>query len=245
MKYAIITPPAGLPLVGEFNLGYHFVLSQYCTDPSYKSFYQEAHARGQFIMVDNGAAELGASIDIGTVTEVADELGADEIILPDVLDDYAQTMKYTERALAFVPQKRRAMCPQGTNWTEWLRCAEQMIKWGCATLCIAKRYERLPGGRPYALQLVKERGWHEICNIHLLGCYENPLKEIAQAYIAFPGIRGVDTGAAIAYAQAGADLGDSRIHHSLSWTAPVPPHLARLNIEKYLNAHKGSYAYTD
>ena len=245
MKYAIITPPTGLPLVKEFNLGYHFVLSQYCTDPVYKEFYREAHSRGHFIIVDNGAAELGASIDIATVTQVADDLGADEIILPDVLDDCAKTLEYTERALEFVPVKRRAMCPQGGNWFEWLLCAKKMVDWGCATLCVAKRYERFPGGRPYALQMIMERGWHKTCNIHLLGCYENPLREIARAYHTFPGIRGVDTGAAIAYAQAGADLGDSKIHHSLSWTAPIPPHLARLNIEKYLNAHKGSYAYTD
>ena len=64
MKYAVITPPAGLSLVREFNLGYHFVLSQYCDDFEYRTFYRNAHARGHFIMIDNGAAELGASVKL-------------------------------------------------------------------------------------------------------------------------------------------------------------------------------------
>lgn len=245
MKYAVITPPAGFPLVKEFDLGYHFVLSQYCTDPAYKRFYQEAHSRGHFIIVDNGAAEFGASIDILTVTQVADEIGADEIILPDVLDNCERTLEYTKKALKFVPVRRRAMCPQGKDWAEWLRCASSMFDWGCATLCVAKRYERFPGGRSHALELIVERDWHKTCNIHLLGCYENPLREIGLAYRTLPEIRGVDTGAAVAYAQAGVDLGDSKDHHSLSWTEPIPFHLARLNIEKYMNSHKGSYAHTN
>lgn len=235
MKYAVITPPAGLPLVREFNLGYHFVLSQYCDNFEYRTFYRNAHARGHFIMIDNGAAELGASVKLTQILKAADDIGADEIVLPDVLDDCDETLARTGEALDFIPIKKRAMCPQGSTWTEWLHCAKTMVDWGCATICIAKRYEKLPGGRRAALRLIMDHQWHNIHNIHLLGCYRNPLSEIAAAYDMLPSIRGIDTGAAVAYAQAGKLLTSSK-HHSLSWSAPFDPDLARLNIKMYLNA---------
>jgi hypothetical protein len=242
MKYALITPPAGFRFVTEYHLGYHFVLSQYCTDYKYLKFYQRMHEYGHFIMLDNGAAELGASIDISLVIKAAEAVGADEIIMPDVLDDFTGTLSRTSQAVDLVPLKQRAMVPQGKDWLEWEACARIMVGMGCATICVAKRYENLPGGRSHGLEIIKAYSWHHTHNIHLLGCYRNPLKEIAAAYTTLPTIRGVDTGAAIAYAQAGALLNTSA-HHSLDWNDPFDTNLTYNNISLYLDAHKESDAY--
>src|SRR5690606_32368698 len=135
-----------------------------------------------------------------------------------------------------------AMCPQGTTWEEWLECAIQMIHMGCATLCVAKRYEKLPGGRSYALRMIEAEGWNETHTIHLLGCYRNPLREIYRAHQTMPSIRGVDTGAAIAYTQHNVSL-NSPDHCSLDWDAPFDSELAKANIDLYLHAHEENYAY--
>lgn len=242
MKYALIVPPLELRLIEEVDAGYHFVLAQYCNDKIYRRFYQRMHQQGHFIMMDNGAAELGASINIESVVDAADAVGADEIVMPDVLDDWVQTLDRTLAAVEFVPMKQRAMVPQATNWADWENCANQMVHMGCVTICVAKRYENLPGGRSHALEIIMNRGWHLTHNIHLLGCYRNPLAEIARAYKTMPSVRGVDTGAAIAYAQKGVAL-NSPNHCSLSWSDDFDLGLARRNINLYFNAHKEYNAY--
>lgn len=244
MKYALIVPPPNLQIIDEFHLGYHFILAQYCKDPVYRDFYKQKHEQGHFIMMDNGAAELGASIDIKDVVEAANEVGADEIVMPDVLDDYVQTLQRTANAVEFVSRKQRAMVPQATNWKDWETCARLMINMGCATLCVAKRYEKFPGGRSHALKIIMDHGWDRTHNIHLLGCYKNPLREIRAAYRTMCKIRGVDTGAAIAYTQCGMALNFSG-HCSLNWKAPFEPDLARHNIDLYLHAHEENHAHNN
>lgn len=245
MKYALVTPPQGFPLIEEARLGYHFVLAQYCEDPTYEQFYRDCHERGHFIMLDNGAAEMGSSISIERIMDVAAKICPDEIVMPDVLDDCQQTLLRTEQALDYVPRKQRAMCPQGKTWKEWEDCADVMVNdLGCTTICVAKRYEKFPGGRAHALRIIMSHFWQHTHTVHLLGCYENPLAEIAAAYRAMPSVRGVDTGAPVAYAQKNVTL-DFPTHSSLDWNKEFDLNLARHNVDLYLNAHRGNHAHYD
>lgn len=246
MKYAVITPPHGFDLVDQLGLGYHFTLAQYFSDFEYASFYMRKRRQGHFIMLDNGAAELGASISLDMLLWAADLVEPDEIVMPDVLDDYEKTLERTEAALGRVVPRRRAMCPQGTTWKEWTECARQMIEMGCKTLCVAKRYEKLPGGRPHALRIVKANGWDKTHDIHLLGCYDNPMSEIYMACQVLPTLRGVDTGAAVAYAQQGVSL-DHPFHCSLEWDKSFDEDRALRNMQYYVTAHEGVFpdAYQD
>lgn len=237
MKYAVITPPHGFDLIEKLGLGYHFTLAQYFSDFEYMRFYMRKRQQGHFIMLDNGAAELGTSIKLEKLLWAVHLVEPDEIVMPDMLDDAKQTLKLTEAALGFVQPRQRAMCPQGITWKEWAECAAEMIEMGCKTLCIAKRYEKLPGGRAHALRIVKSHGWDETHDIHLLGCYDNPIGEIYAAYQELPTLRGVDTGAAIAYAQNGVSL-DHPFHCSLEWNASFNKEEALQNIQMYMTAHE-------
>lgn len=237
MKFALIAQPLnGDRLVSQYKLTYHMALAQYVLqDPAYAAFYQALHKQDHFIMLDNGAAENGHSIGIENVVRAAEMIDADEIIMPDVLDESRATIAATLAARQYVPERMRAVVPQGRDWEEWQDCALALLEFKCRTICVAKRYEALKGGRAYALKLIEDNGWHKTYNVHLLGCYRNPLGEIRNARKVAPWVRGIDTGAPIAYAQHGAILDHSR-RYSLTWNGPFHFLTAEVNMELILEA---------
>lgn len=88
----------------------------------YLDFYRERRADGNYIILDNGAAE---GVDYGQVHlhTLAKEVEANEIVIPDVLEDTVGTIS---RAKAFVPYaepdfKYMAVL-QGTTQQEVLKC---------------------------------------------------------------------------------------------------------------------------
>ena len=240
MKYALITPPWGFFLQETYNFGYHFVLAQYLNDPAYAEHYKRLAQRGHFILMDNGAAELGEGIPDDELMRAADALGADEVVMPDVLDNTKATLERTYAAHKRFPECMRAMCPQGTTWDEWEYCATVMLDMGCATLCVAKRYEALPGGRARALRIIESNRWHLDHNIHLLGCYHDPLKEIKAARKVAPWVRGIDTAAPIAFAQHERTFEETDEHFSLDWEGSMDYDAVISNIDAILEAVNGS-----
>lgn len=243
MKYALITPPLGFALLETFNLGYHFVLPQYLKDEYYMDTYRKLHRRGHFILMDNGAAELGEGIADDELVRAAEAIGADEVVMPDVLDNTGATLERTYAAHHRFPKHKRAMCPQGTSWEEWEYCATVMLNMGCATLCVAKRYELLPGGRLRALSIIEANGWHRDHHIHLLGCAKYPIGEAMAASKRAPWVRGIDTAAPIAYAQNGCRLDTPIERFSVEWEADFELPLAYTNVELFLEACGGEDAY--
>jgi hypothetical protein len=235
MKYALITAPNGFGVVRAFELGYHLVLAQYSYDPEYADFYRNAKNMGHFIMVDNGAAELGESIPFKSVIAFAQFLNADEIIMPDVLDDVEKTLHLTSKNLYTVLPKHRAMVPQGKTWDEWEYCAKRMAMLGCATICIAKRYEQLPGGRKHALKLLQDLGVLPDHNIHLLGFGKSPIDEIVAAKKQYSGIRGCDSAAPFAYAQNNVSI-QTPEHYSYKWGAEFARKEVDKNVRDILTA---------
>jgi hypothetical protein len=237
MKYALIAQPnGGDQLVNEFRLTYHLVLAQYVlSDRRYAAFYHNLHMQDHFIMLDNGAAENGHSIGIENVVRAADLVGVDEIVMPDVLDECNATISATANAMKFVPERMRAVVPQGKDWADWEYCATHLVAMHCRTICVAKRYEAFEGGRAHALGIIRQHKWHLTHDVHLLGCYRNPLREILDAIEAAPWARGIDTSAPISYAQSGDTL-DHPKWHSLVWDAPFHHTTAVVNMDLILEA---------
>ena len=232
MKFALITQSAndGSKLLRGSSLTYHMALAQYIlSDEAYRQIYHDLHYEDHFIMLDNGAAENGHSIGIDNVCEAAEMIGADEIVMPDVLDECKATIAATYNALAYVPVRRRAVCPQGHSWAEWERCALELVSFGCRTICIAKRYEAFPGGRVHALKLLMTHNWHKTHDVHLLGCKSRPLFEISKALKTAPWIRGIDTAAPIAYAQNNAPI-ENPHWYSFRWNEPFQCSVADHNV---------------
>lgn len=222
MKHAVIANPRIYEDYHElikrpfqFLLGHEMLESD-----SYLSTARQMRQYGCFIMIDNGAAELGSATldDFPDIVQAALNIDADEIVLPDALRDAQKTIEMTTEQAHLVPPKRRVVVPQGTNWAEWIDCFLELHKQvQFVTVGIPKHAEAWEGGRIAGLKLLKHLGYDTIYNIHLLGTYGQPIQEIYQLSQAYgPLIRSFDTGASCSYTQAGVNMFHQE-RKSLDW----------------------------
>ena len=248
MKLAVITPTDNVQAITHFGLGYNFVLGQRLIQSiHYYEQIVDLRRRGSFLIVDNGAAEPKEEREpFDKIAQIANGLLADEIILPDKLRDKRWTLEHSlsEEVLDVVPYNKRMIVPQGRDWDEWTMCLHQLIAGtNPVSIGVAKWLEGLPGGRPKALAIIRQFGYDKRYNIHLLGIHSKPFAEIRYAIAALSTIRGIDTGAPVAYAQNGWKLDDSH-HFSLDWDARAPISLMYENISDYVRfCHKAPHGY--
>ena len=81
-RFGIIAPTAYLSYALQSN--FHLVLAHLLdTDPTYTEFYRSMSDRGDFIICDNGAFELGESYAPDKLIALARSCNADAIVLPD------------------------------------------------------------------------------------------------------------------------------------------------------------------
>jgi len=238
VKLAIIAPPQYHELVRATRCYMHMALAQeLLRDPIYRKFYHEEAHLGAFIIVDNGAAESDCP-RFNEVVDAANAISADEIILPDVIENCDETIARTTDFLACsqVEACRRAIVPQGRNIDEWLRCYEEIdrrLHGAYATVCIAKHMEHKCGRAPLIRAL---NGKH---HIHYLGFDGAPATEIAAARatdrIRYAGVygqevRSIDTAAPIAYAQENKAIFYGGPKISLDWNGRANLLIAASNI---------------
>jgi hypothetical protein len=214
MQAATILPTNHLHLIRSRN--YHMCLAQLIgIDQKYTEFYKEqAKKEDSYVIMDNGVIE-GDCRPIEEIVKKALMIGADEIILPDVFVNQAETLDKSYRALRYVkdnfPLKLMAV-PQGKTFDEWMDCAIAMIDWDIDCIGIPKVLVKIAGrdGRLAALELLgnKLRG----LDIHLLGCWTTPLEvlfiERAVKDKKIRPVRGVDSAIAYVYTRAGLNITD-------------------------------------
>lgn len=221
MEFYHIVPPECLSAVEVLHpLSRMMVLGQkLVSDFDYRERCRAMSRKGTRIIVDNGAAEHDQPA-FREIAKAAEYIEASEVVLPDVLYDADQTLTnlLNRRNYALVPPKQRVVIPQGRTVEEWGNCywiLRQKISFG--VLGVPKLLEQFPGGRPSAL----DRVWADPAySVHLFGIWSNPYREITQALKVSKRIRSIDSGAAVAYAQAKVPL-DSHTekHASLQWTS--------------------------
>lgn len=229
MKLAVVTPTAYLGMVAQEGLGYHLAeATRLLTDNVYLTHYERLGKLGHFIIVDNGAAEPEQERPrFSAVVAVANKVRASEIVLPDKYLDKNFTIEATIDGAKLVETWRRMIVPQGTTMKEWLDCYLSIaheLEGKFATIGVAKNYEWVcKGGRPRVLDTLVSfgAGGHAT---HLLGLsgknqagpmgVQTEVSAIARLY---PWVRGLDTGAPIAWAQHHVALQEHRTHFSLDW----------------------------
>lgn len=249
MKVAIITPTEHMQAITHFGLGYNFVLGQkLIQDVFYYEQMEDLKRRGSFLIVDNGAAEPEEEREpFDLIAQAAMGLMADEIILPDKLRDKRWTIYHSlsHKVLDIVPYNKRMVVPQGKDWNEWTDCLHRLvIGANPVSIGVPKWLEELPGGRSKALAIIRQFGYHKRYNIHLLGIHSKPFAEVRYAIAVLPTIRGIDTGAPVAYAANGHKINDD-MHFSLGsgWES-VPISLLYDNISDYVRfCHRAPYGY--
>lgn len=251
MKFAAITPTKYLNTLLQTQSSYHMALGQELVrDADYCEFYRGAIYRGDFVMVDNGAAEPEEErVPFGQIAHVAMAIGASEIVMPDVLRESLTTIRKSTdpQWLEIIPPSMRCVVPQGKSWQEWLFCLRSLIdKMEFRTIGVAKHLETLPGGRAVGLQLLHNYAFDKFYDVHMFGIWEKPIAEMNAAHNTSCRIRGIDSGAAVAYAQdelSGGWVLDE-YHRSLDWYAGAHPNVIVNNIytlrEAAHHAHRTS-----
>lgn len=81
----------------------HLVLAHIVDkNPEYADFYRRLSDRGDFIICDNGAFELGGSYNPSKLVQLGHRCGADAIVLPDYPG--SSSLRTREAAIKFAPQ---------------------------------------------------------------------------------------------------------------------------------------------
>jgi len=207
MKVAFIAPVNALTYWGGIT-DYHMALTHLVlSNQAYRHFYWHKSRSGHYVILDNSVIELGASVEFNTLVSAAKLIEAKEIILPDVLDDSAATLKRAKECLYYAKHEgltskfRFMVVPQGKTLQEWIESYNDLKDLGVWSIGIPKRLGRLYRtsdkkeqaiGRAHVLyylcthDLIDTRRVH-----HLLGIYDNPVE--IKVLSAYDWIRGVDS----------------------------------------------------
>jgi hypothetical protein len=200
------------------------------TNPCYRDHYTERRKAGDYIIMDNGACE-GSLVGGATLMEAAKAVDAQEVVVPDVLDDAEATVR---TAIEFVHtfrkefQKRSLMVvPHGHSDEEWLWCADQLLRrlpdWE-PVIGLPKRqdYNHNGEGRRALAKFLHVE--HPEVRVHLLGSGRNLRRDLNT--LGDYGVRSMDSAAPFALAQHGKSLSAEQadtgcVERDKSWTADL------------------------
>lgn len=255
MKTAIIAPSR---LLGRYAVtGYHLALCHLVdSDRTYGEFYAHAAGRGDFIILDNSAHELGEGLT-SAMERSADMIMPDEVVLPDRLFNAEDTVDFGRDAINsfrhLTPIGCRVMgVPQGTTIEEWDWCCYQLIDMEVDTIGISKDYEAWDGGllgRVHAVRRIADRIWHpRLSAIHMLGwgrqLWQLPILAHESVGPNDIPIRGVDSGKPLVYAASKINLSGfgtpkypKRAYNFFDFDdEDIPSEIALININEFRKA---------
>lgn len=206
MKIAPIPPT---DLLREFATDYHLCLAHVLRDDEGQmAYYKErAASMDDYVILDNGAYELGRSIPFQHLIDVALQIMPQEIVLPDVFLNSKETiltaceghnlLTNVGNAWAFIDHPMNIMvAPQGKNLTEWLRCMDALINaMRPNVIGIPVVYEKMMGRGVLIKEVIRyfEGDLYFRPEIHLLG-WDGDLYKLMCYARDFPlWVRGIDS----------------------------------------------------
>lgn len=226
MKAALIPPISGLKQFGVSGK-FHLLLSHLLTENGYASHYLKQRERGAYLVLDNSAHEHGKGDDPEALLYNAAALKAQEIVVPDVLEDAEGTVESALNALEYWFEKKDKMIrdlnpalmyvPQATNLDQWVWCFGNLVR----------MHQYVTGRHRYRTDLVigvskDYEVWHEEgllpildflsmlrkhlkFQVHLLG-WGRELWNLERYAKEFPWIRSTDSAKPFVYGLAGIKL---------------------------------------
>lgn len=191
-KFGIITPVQYLEKYASQST-FHLVLAHLVdTNDEYAAFYAEMSDRGDFIICDNGAFELGESYDPNKLIELAQKCKADAIVLPDYPFKHFSITIDAAKALMdevkdagfhtfFAPQSEVGDLEGWIRAYEWASGTPEIDIIGMSILAIPNALPHIP--RAYArvvmTQMLVDRGIFDFNKYHhYLGLNAGPNLEI-------------------------------------------------------------------
>lgn len=255
MKFFTLPPVSNLELMDLGTAGHFCLAHLYLTDPDYRSHFLHIRQRpNSFILLDNGAAEHSL-VSQDVLLRIVEELKPDEVIAPDVLNNYLQTILNLHSFIKAMEDKglhqhtNIFFCPQGDNMKEWMKSyihgleTAQVATIGLSKIalphCMFKAKDDTMIATSRSLTLIALDALSLITKpIHLLGA-ETPLEFLED--LAYSKVRSTDSCLSVWSAmngqdwQKGEDSAFERIptpHDYFSRTMTEQDiHLAKLNIK--------------
>lgn len=195
MKAALIVPNAHLDTHGHGDL--HLLLAHLMKVKSYVSHYQTERLKGAYLILDNSAHEYREGIGAAELLKFALKVKAQEIVVPDVLDDGPATVARAVEALEdwfegtpspdmYELNPVLMYVPQGAGKGEYWECVQELIDLHIYmakrkhsrrdfVLGVSKDYDDFSGGLMEildTLEIIKDEMWadKEIrMHCHILG----------------------------------------------------------------------------
>lgn len=136
MKAALIPP---IPELGRYGVGeFHLLLSHLMDDERYAAHYKRERERGAYLVLDNSAHEFKVGQTARHLRAQAIYLNAQEVVVPDALEDGPKTVELATRTLEELYEKRDSSffklnpalmyVPQGKDETEWKDCLNELVR---------------------------------------------------------------------------------------------------------------------
>lgn len=206
---------------------YHLTLAHLYGNKTYSSFYKGEAERGKYIILDNSAHEFQIGQSAQSLLNIAKNVNASEIVLPDHLFDPHDTLFRTQEALDYIdrnpPDKplHYMIVPQGESARDFYWCLVNLVDAYYEKMStnphafpfspvigVSKDYEMWQGGLPELLEGYVIDFKHEDpdLQIHLLG-WGRKLWDLPIITSRFSKlIRSVDSAKPYVYGQAGIRL---------------------------------------
>src|SRR3989344_356651 len=93
----------------------------------YLALVKDIKSKGCYIILDNSTPYLGKSVNSLDLLKCIKLIKPDEVILPDVINNYKATLELTQEFLKLLPNKRKMKLmavPQGSTLQEYIECYE-------------------------------------------------------------------------------------------------------------------------
>lgn len=232
MKAALIPPIHHLKDFGDGQ--FHLLLTHLLDSPRYRAHYKMQRRHGAYLVLDNSAHEQGRGQDPIELLKAGFDLDAQEIVVPDVLDDAHATIEACLSAheawfesgegeeILNVYSPAFMYVPQGKDEDDWADCLMSLVEIHryCArkyslrhdiVIGVSKDYDVWDGGllkliTDYIVPLRGDLAQRDIkCHVHLLGWMRN-LWNLQTIATLHPWIRSTDSAKPFVYALENYDL---------------------------------------
>jgi hypothetical protein len=176
-------------VLGNYHL---MIASEVLKDPEGQRDFWQSRS-GDFIMMDNGVIELGYSLPAEDIYTAAKIVGAQVIILPDVIGDANQTLELSANGMHEIQSQTADPLNflgvvQGKDLFEAVWCAKRFKDLGVSMLSVPRHFGDSLGSRQQLVTIIREATG---LPIHLLGFSERMADDIKTAIL--PGVTGIDS----------------------------------------------------
>ncbi len=209
-KIATIVPMAHLKLTAGHSR--FMALVHLLKHDEYRYFFESRAEEGAYVILDNSTVELGEPWDMEDYVMEAMSIGAQEILLPDWLNNMTYTLRDAESGLKLATDMGYTGnimgVPQGRTQEGWIECLEEMLGMGITSIGISRRYlDRFGQSRLFACYVVYHVAMQMNVDfsIHLLGAGLPPEIEVAPC-LRLPRVVGVDSAMPSYFTKAGQEL---------------------------------------